>query len=222
MKGLMIKDWYITRTQLILSLCIFLLPNIMLIGYSLSYNPLEDESGGLFPTLVSAFISVVSILGCSSFMINTVNEDITSGWIKYALTSSVSERKICLAKMLNCVILVFVLAGISMMFGIFSAVKCGGIWEIIIAAPICTAFLQIAALCPVFPLAIRFGARKASGFYIAFLVIIVFIILTAACMVNGMVFLTGLRVIFYVGVPLLAIISAMISAGFGRNLRKGI
>lgn len=220
----MIKDWYITRTQLILSFCIFLLPNIMLIAYALNYNPAGDESGGLFPTLVGAFTSVVSILGCSSFMINTVNEDVTSGWIRYALTTSASERKICLAKMLNCVILTFGLAGISLLFNLFAAARCGNT-EVMAAAPICTAFLQLSALCPVFPLAIRFGARKASMFYIGFLLIVVGVIFIAACLISGTPYHkipTELRVVFYGVIPLLAIISAGLSLGLGKNLSRRI
>lgn len=216
MKGLIAKDWYIVRTQLILSFCIFLLPNIFLLLYFGGFDPAQEMTDGLMPTLMSGMVSVFSILGCSSFMINTVNEDVTSGWTEYALTAPVSKRKLCAAKIINSIILTAVLSAVSFSVSLFAAEKCG-IREIMTAVPVCAAFLQIAAISPVFPLAIRFGARKASAFYIFFLILAVGILAAACILLLNSEHIMRLRWVFYGGIPAIAAISVGLSLGFGKK-----
>lgn len=210
----MIKDWYTVRTQLFLSFCIFLLPNLYLILSAATYDPPADLTAGLLPTLMAGIMSVSSIICCTSFMVNTVSEDVQCGWTKYVLTASVSRRRLCGAKILNSCILVAGLSLISFLINLFAAERCGS-KEIMLAAPICTAFFQFAVLSPVFPLAMRFGAKKATVFYIAFLILGIGILVTACVLLSKSGHIIYLRQIFYIGIPAFALISAVLSIGFG-------
>jgi len=219
LKGLILKDLYSIKLQIILSAALCLFPSFVLFCMTLGYANGDGKEGGeWFVTLGFALVNFCTIALCSSFCINTVCEDVRCGWTDIARTMPLSVKKICAGKILSSFVVVIILTLVTSVPNIFALIMGVGNAEVIIAAPLCSMLLQMAIMCPVFPFALRFGGNKASPFYICLLIAVV-AVLAAGFMFsfkNGAFVL--LRVIFYAGVPVLAAASVFGSLMGSRKM----
>lgn len=208
MKGLILKDLYSVKFQVIMGLLLCLFPSFLLFCMTLGYANGDGKAGGeWFVSLCFALINYCTITLCSSFCINTVCEDVSCGWLDMAGTMPLSVKKICAGKILSSFIVVFIMTLFTSVPNIFALTMGVGSAEVLIAAPICSMLLQMAVMSPVFPFALRFGSNKASPFYIcAFIAVaIVFAVMLALSFKFGTFGM--LRIVFYVGVPAVTAVS---------------
>lgn len=212
MKGLILKEFYSVRFQLILCLIIFILPNLLLIVMGVTFDPADaevDDSAML--TAMAALMSFASILCCSSFMINNISEDVSCGWIKLTGTMPVSARKIAAAKIVSAALVVTGLTAISLTVNLIAASGNGCSTEIIIAAPICSGLFQIGVLAPIFPAALKFGSRSSTPFYFGFLLLFAALIAAACVIMLKIGDVSYMRWIFYGFIPLMTAVSVILS-----------
>lgn len=219
LKGLILKDLYSVKFQIAVSILLFLIPNIELIAMAVTDLEGNGETGReWFITACYVFVSFISIVISSSFFVNTVSEDVSCGWYKMARTMPITVRMISGGKILSSSVIIAILMLLSLSVNLFGISMGAGNAEILIAAPFCSALLQLTALSPVFPFALRFGAGKATPFYLCFLAVLAAALdgLSAVCLKCD----TGelLRVIFYGGIPAAAAISVFLSVKFSKKI----
>lgn len=212
LKGLILKEFYSVRFQLIMCLLIFLLPNFFLILIGITYDPSDaNASDGVMLTAAAAIISFVSIVCCSSFMINNISEDVSCGWIKLTGTMPVSARKISAAKIISAMLLIAGLTAISLAVNLITASGKGCNTEIMIAAPICSGLFQIGVLAPVFPAALKFGSRTVTPLYFGFLLLFAAVIGIACVITLKIGSIAYIRWVFYGLIPLITAMSVTLS-----------
>ena len=219
MKGLILKDLYSVKYQIILGALLGIFPAFMLFCMTLGYASGDGKEGGeWFVTFCYALLNYCTVTLCSSFCINTVCEDVSCGWVDIAGTMPLSVKKICAGKILSTFIVVFIMTVITSLPNIFALVMGVGTAEVLIAAPICAMLLQMTIMCPVFPFALKYGGNKASPFYICVLIVVVIGLMAGimACFKSGT--LQSLRWVFYFGGPVLAAGSVILSLAGSRKM----
>lgn len=133
-------------------------------------------------------------------------------------TMPLSVKKICGGKILSSFIVVLIMTAVTSVPNIIALVMEVGSAEVLIAAPICSMLLQMAVMCPVFPFALRFGGNKASPFYICVLIAAVIGLMTVITAGFRSGTLQPLRWVFYLGVPVLALVSVTLSLLGSRKM----
>lgn len=190
-------------------LLIFMLPNFFLILIGITYDPADaNEFGG---TMLAAIVSFISIVCCSSFMINNISEDVSCGWIKLTGTMPVSARKISAAKIISAMLLIAGLTAISLAVNLITALGNGCNTEIMIAAPICSGIFQIGVLAPVFPAALKFGSRTVTPLYFGFLLLFAAVIGIVCAVMLKIGLIAYIRCLFYGLIPLMTAVSVTLS-----------
>lgn len=218
MKGLILKDLYSVKFQVIMGALLCIFPSFLLFCITLGYANGDGKAGGeWFVSLCFALVNYCTITLCSSFCINTVCEDVKCGWTDMARTMPLSEKKICAGKIISSFIVVFIMTALTSLANIFALITGVGNPEVLIAAPICSMLLQMAVMCPVFPFALRFGGNKASPFYICVLIAVVVAFAVGFMFSFNMGAFDVLRLVFYGGVPVAAGVSVI---GSLRGSRK--
>lgn len=219
MKGLILKDIYTVRFQLIVSLLIMLIPNLA--DSILAADSISDSGDiGLIPVIfLFGAANFICISLFSSFILNTLNDDVNSGWCKIVRTMPVSSGQAVAAKFAASAVVVGITTAVSLIFNIVGIIVQGLPAEPLIMLPVCLAVLQTAVLSPVFPLAMKLGTRSTSLIYMFTLVILLSGAVTALylALISGNS-LVLLRVIFYGGLPVLAAVSVILSYRAGIRL----
>lgn len=218
MKGLILKDLYTVRFQVIAGAVLMFLPNIMfLLSGSLDNSILDPDSQEIFSLVMYGILNFINICLFSSFVLNTLDADVNSGWAKIQRTFPVSDNQIIGAKLTATYIIVGILTLVSLAFNLAGALLYGLNMEIILIMPICIGLFQVLTLSPLFPLAMRIGTRFAGALYIITEIVmlalaVLLLVYTAKADFGGIL----LRVVFYGGIPVLAVVSAVLSYHSGK------
>lgn len=204
MKGLVLKDLFGVRFQMLGGLALMLFPSLMMMlaGGGMAV----DESGSMteIAILVYGIMNYVSITLCSSFIVNTLGFDERSGWSKMQRTMPLSGGKIIGAKFLTMSLVLAVLTVVSLVINIINALLFGIPLEPMITMPLCMCMVQATALSPTFMLGYRFGAKATSAAYICTMVLLAAAMIAVVFMVfMGDIDMTALRIICYAALPAL-------------------
>ncbi len=210
MKGLIIKDIYSVRFQVIMAVLIMLPPNLM--ALLIGSDDLAQDYRQVMVIFMYGVLNLVNICLFSSFVLNTVSSDVNSGWSKIVRTFPVSQRTIVGAKLTSSCIIIGLLVLISMAINTTGIITLSAPAEPMLAMPLCMGLLEAAILCPVFPTAMKHGTKISTVLYILAEVLTIGIstavIATALSSEHSA---AVLRAVFYVGTPLIAAGSAVLS-----------
>ncbi len=203
MKGLVLKDLYSIRHQIIISMFLLLLPNLILMfmgGGMFVYAGAFNFAG----IVMYGIVGYCSIMLLTSFTMNTLEADTNSGWTKYQRTMPVTGGQIIGGKLLATVIVVAIMAGITLIFNLIAVIIFEMPPEPMIAMPLCFACMQITALSPSFPLSMKIGSKFTTAIYLGFEIIVAILMIVFAFGAFGGDFspLT-IRLCLYGGLPLL-------------------
>ncbi len=204
MKGLVLKDLFGVRFQVLGALALMLFPSLMLIlmGGGMSTNERADLTE--ISVLLYGIVNYVSITLCSSFFVNTLGYDERSGWSKIQRTMPLSGGKIIGAKFLSMGLVLAALTSLSLIINVINALLFKIPLEPMITMPLCMCMVQAIALSPTFTLGYRFGAKTTSAAYIGFMVLLVAAMIAVVFMLfMGDIGITALRIISYAGLPAL-------------------
>ncbi|MDE7362810.1 MAG: ABC-2 transporter permease [Oscillospiraceae bacterium] len=219
MKGLVLKDIFGVRFQIIGAMALMLLPSLMLIlgGGGM----IVDEEANVpieIPVLLYGIVNYISITLCSSFLVNTLGFDERSGWSKIQRTMPLTGGKIIGAKFAAMGLVLVLLTLMSLMVNVICAVLFGIPFEPMIALPLCMCMVQAMALSPTFTLGYRFGAKATTSAYICFMVVLAAAMTVLVFMVfMGDIGTTALRVIGYAGIPALTAAVVAVSWVTGKK-----
>ena len=218
MKGLVLKDLFGVRFQVLGALALMLFPSLMLIlmGGGMSTNERADltEISGL----LYGIVNYVSITLCSSFFVNTLGYDERSGWSKIQRTMPLSGGKIIGAKFLSMGLVLAALTSLSLIINVINALLFKIPLEPMITMPLCMCMVQAIALSPTFTLGYRFGAKTTSAAYIGFMVLLAAAMIAVVFMLfMGDIGITALRIISYAGLPALTAAVVAVSWVTGKR-----
>lgn len=222
MKGLILKDFYEIRFQLICGGLLMLLPYVILavMGDDIAGGDSQMSSELLEMMIVVMFgmLNFICIAVFSSMLLNTVGSDLACGWSKYQRTMPVSNEKIIGAKLAATALVVAGLVLISLVFNIIGIFAYNLSVEVMIAIPIICGFLQITALSPVFPVSAKIGCKGANGIYIGFeLIVIIGAVVVMFMAFSNDVSPVFLRLIFYGALPAVTLLSVFASYKAGKK-----
>lgn len=219
MKGLVLKDIFGVRFQILGAMAIMLYPSIML--FLAGGGMLVDEETNIpleASVMMYGLVNYVSITICSSFLLNTLGFDERSGWTKIQRTMPLTGGKIIGAKFLTMGLVLAVLTLISLILNVISALLFGVPIEPMITMPLCMCMVQTIALSPTFTLGYRFGAKATSAAYICIMVALAAVMIALVFMIfAGDIDETALRVIAYAGLP--ALTAAVVAASWFTGKR---
>lgn len=217
MKSLILKDLYAISFQLKAAALLFLFPYVMmfLAGVGIS----TDGEDPISMIIMFGFMSYVTIVSFSSFFLNTVSDDIQSGWARFQRTLPLTAGQIIGGKLLATFVLIAVLVVFSTLFNLVPVFMGNTeMLEMMLALPFVFGCLQVMALMPVFPIAMRFGLKTSNLLYCFFSVIAALAAAVAAFMVGANDIPAYMsRVIFYGILPLLAAGVTALSYVFGKR-----
>lgn len=219
MKGLILKDLYTVRFQMIAGLFLILLPNCLTFLAGNDFvNGSVDNFSRLMLIVLYGFLNFSNICLFSSFILNTLGTDVSSGWINIQRTFPVSGNVVIGAKLAASGIIVAVLTLMSLAFNIAAAFLFELNMELMISIPLCIGVYQMIVLAPLFPIAMKIGARYTSVLYIVTEgVVLILMIWLLATIVNNGADLVLLRSLFYGGLPCLAAASGLLSYLSGKK-----
>ncbi len=218
MKGLVLKDLFCVRFQVLGALALMLFPSLMLIlmGGGMSTNERADLTE--ISVLLYGIVNYVSITLCSSFFVNTLGYDERSGWSKIQRTMPLSGGKIIGAKFLSMGLVLAALTSLSLIINVINALLFKIPLEPMITMPLCMCMVQAIALSPTFTLGYRFGAKTTSAAYIGFMVLLVAAMIAVVFMLfMGDIGITALRIISYAGLPALTAAVVAVSWVTGKR-----
>ncbi len=205
LKSLILKDLYGIRFQLIASALLFLLPHMLCFFVGVGLTVDENAANAVGAVALYGVMNYITITVFSSLFLNTIADDIQSGWARFQRTLPLTVGQLIGGKLLASLVLIAVMAAVSILLNLVVVLAGNPYVEALIALPIIFGCLQVIALMPVFPLSIKIGVKTANLLYVVFLIITA----TAAVVVAFMVGANDLppvlvRVILYVILPLLA------------------
>lgn len=208
MKGLILKDLYSVRFQIFGGLLILLLPN-SLTWLAMFGDNSEELGGEIFGvnmwTVAYALVNYITVIVCSSMMLNTINDDAKSGWTKFQRTTSLSIGQIVGAKIAANGIVVGGLCVISIAFNMVGAAAADIPLETLFTLPLVFACLQMITLSAATALGYRYGSVGTTlGYLGAVLVIAGGIIAALYAYLSGGITIEALRLIAYAGAPVLS------------------
>ncbi|MBQ8195502.1 MAG: ABC-2 transporter permease [Oscillospiraceae bacterium] len=220
MKGLVIKELYCTRFQLILALLLALPMNLLLLlaggGMMAEFLGTTMEIMAYVPYGITNFVTVSCF---SSLILNTLKDDVSTGWATMQLTMPMSKSTIVSSKLLGCTVLVLILMLICYIQNVGALLLFGGSAEIMLMMPLVFGLMSLTSLYAAYPLALRFGT-KLTDMLSALLIIAMTIVLTVVIFIigdNGIP-VYALRLVFYVAIPALTALSAFISHKTAQKL----
>ena len=218
MKGLVLKDLFGVRFQVLGALALMLFPSLMLIlmGGGMSTNERADITE--ISLLLYGIVNYVSITLCSSFFVNTLGYDERSGWSKIQRTMPLSGGKIIGAKFLSMGLVLAALTSLSLIINVINALLFKIPLEPMITMPLGMCMVQAIALSPTFTLGYRFGAKTTSAAYIGFMVLLAAAMIAVVFMLfMGDIGITALRIISYAGLPALTAAVVAVSWVTGKR-----
>ncbi len=223
MKGLVLKDIYGVKFQILGALAVMLFPalGLILLGGGMFVGDGEMAAGGvgsMIALLPIGIMNYVSITLCSSFLLNTLGYDEKSGWSKMQRTMPLTGGQIVGAKFCAMGLVLGMLTLMSLIVNLLVTVLFRMPPEPMIALPFVMCMLQIVALSPTFALGYRFGSRATSAVYIGFMVLTA----TAGIWLTFLIFggdlsAAALRVICYAAIPVIAAAVAAASWAAGKK-----
>lgn len=223
LKGLILKDIYCIKFQLIAAFLLTLFPNIMIMlaggGIAVSEAGfLSHEEAVLMSTCIYGMVNYITVTVFSSFLLNTLEDDANSGWAKMQRAMPVSGTQIVGGKILATLLIIAGLTVISLIFNVLGVLLFEMPFEVMIALPICCGLLQIVTLCPVFPISMKIGTKYTTALYVGLVVLIAIgmIVLLISAMSSD-ISETALRISMYGGLPVLAAAVLGISYAAGKK-----
>lgn len=218
MKSLILKDLYGIRFQLIASALLFLLPHVLLFLAGIGLSADGSEENAFVTVIMYGFMNYITITVFSSIFLNTVADDIQSGWARFQRTLPLTVGQLIGGKLLASLVLIGVMVAVSIALNLVAVFAGNEYVEPLIAIPVVIGCLQAAALMPVFPLSVKIGVKTANLLYVVFLVIAAIAAAVAAFMVGANELPPALvRVIFYGILPLLAAGVTVLSYQLGKR-----
>lgn len=218
MKGLILKDIYSVRFQIFGGIALMLLPNLMLMLMGGGYFVGAETADARLSIFVYGLMNYITVALCSSFMINTLDFDEKSGWVKMQRAMPVTGGQIIAGKLLAMGAVLGILTGMSLIGNVFGAVVFEISAEPLITMPFIMALLQAAVLSVCFMQGYRFGSRSTLIIYIAAeIVIAAGAVLVLVGLIQENISLTALRIIAYAGVPALTAALMFLSCKFGKK-----
>lgn len=222
MKGLILKDIYGCRFQIIGGLAIMFFPMILsaLMGGEMSVSDRENgiQTLGVVSVVLYGMMNYMSIVVCSSFYLNTLAFDEASGWTKMQRAMPLSGGEILGGKFLCAWAIVGSLTMVSLVFNFVSAVIFEIPKEPMLTMPLVIGLMELITLLPTIVLGYRFGAKTINWFYF-----VVLIAVAAGSIVLIAAFLMGdipakvLRMVAYIGVPALTAVVTTVCFFTGRK-----
>lgn len=222
MKGLILKDVYGCRFQIIGGFAIMLIPMLLMALSGGGMAVSDKESGSQFigsiGVILYGMINYMSIVICSSFYLNTLSYDEASGWTKVQRAMPLTGGQIIGGKFFGVGAVVGVLTVISVAFNAVSALVFEMPMEPMITMPLCIGLAEIVTMFPTIVLGYRLGSRVVSWVYFAFLIPIAagMVALTVAFF-TGNISANALRVIVYAGLPVLTVVVAVLCFVTGKR-----
>lgn len=214
MKGLVLKDIFGVRFQMLGAVAVMLFPSFMLMiaGGGMAMDK-ETNVPAEISVLIYGIVNYISITLCSSFLVNTLGYDERSGWSKMQRTMPVSGGGIIGAKFVSMGLVLAALTAISLVINVINALLFGIPLEPMIAMPLCMCMVQAIALSPTFTLGYRFGAKSTSAAYIGFMVLLAAAMIAVVFMLfMGDIGTTALRIISYAVLP--AVTAAVVAVSW--------
>lgn len=222
MKGLILKDLYTIKTQIIVGAIICLYPAVLFhLGLANMIgemgNPHNEEPLLSFITLLISYCFIVPF---SSFLLNTMKSDYESGWLKIQRTMPLNAGEAIGSKLLCTGIVIGIFSLFALIVNVILLFRAPDtfITEVVIAGPICIGLLQVIAIAPCFPLGMKIGVKKTDGLYLTFVILtaIILVIFGFAAFSNDIAVPT-IRIICYGVLPAAAALVTFISYKAGKN-----
>ena len=163
------------------------------------------------------FIDYITITVCSSFLLNTISDDIKSGWAKMQLTMPVSDKVIIGGKLIATGVIVFTLMIFSMICNIVGITVYDLPAEPMIMTPVVIALLQIAVLSAVTVVGYRLQGRVVAVYLTIVLITTGIIAVPIIGFLNYEISVSALRLIFYAIISPLSVAVVIISFVFGKK-----
>lgn len=213
MKGLVIKELYCTRFQLILALLLALPMNLLLLlaggGMMVNMVGTTMEIMAYVPYGITNFITITCF---SSLILNTLKDDVATGWATMQLTMPMSRATIAASKLLGCTVLVLILMLICYIQNVGALLLFGGSVEIMLMMPAVFGMMSLISLFLSYPLALRFGTKLVDILSLLF-ILAMSVVLTVVIFIigdNGIP-ASALRIVFYAVLPVLTALAAFVS-----------
>ncbi len=222
MKGLILKDLYTIKTQIIVGAIICLYPAVVLhLGLANMIGEMRNPHDEPLLSFITLLISYCFIVPFSSFLLNTLKSDYESGWLKIQRSMPVSSGAVIGSKLICTGIVIGFFALFALVVNIVVLIREpeAFITEIAVAGPLCIGLLQVIAIAPCFPLGMKLGVKKTDGLYLTFVILtgIILIIVGFAAFSND-ISTVMLRIICYAILPTAAAFTVFISYKAGKNL----
>lgn len=203
MKGLILKDIYGVKFQIIGAAAVMVLPSLMLMMAGGGMAVDESVPVGI-SLLIYGIVNYTSITLCSSFTVNTLGYDERSGWIKMQRAMPLTGGKIIGAKFAAMGLVLAAFTLISLVLNVIAARLFHIPLEPMLALPLCMCMVQTTALSPTIALGYRFGAKATSAAYICLMIVLAAAMIALVFAVfMGDIGITQLRIICYAGIPAL-------------------
>lgn len=208
MKGLILKDLYNIKFQLIGGILIFLYPNVLIWLASGDEEPLFPEAAMALPYIA---LNLLTIAVCSAFVLNTLIDDFKSGWAKIQRTMPLSSSQIVGAKLITIAIVLLILMTLSLICNIVSATLDELPLEPMLTSPVVASLFQMIPLCVSAMAGYRSKTRLiVPVFFTIESIVVVCAVLLAFLTLSGYITLNVLRIIAYVAVPVATAVVASI------------
>ena len=221
MKGLILKDLYTIKTQIIVGAIICLYPAVLFhLGLANMTAEMGNPNGEPLLSFITLLISYCFIVPFSSFLLNTMKSDYESGWLKIQRTmplnagEAIGSKLVCTGIVIGCFALLALIVNVIVLIREPEAF----IAEIVIAGPVCIGLLQVIAIAPCFPLGMKIGVKKTDGLYLTFVILtaIILVIFGFAAFSNE-ISSAVIRIICYGVLPAAAVLVTFISYKAGKN-----
>ena len=221
MKGLILKDLYTIKTQIIVGAIICLYPAVLFhLGLANMTAEMGNPNGEPLLSFITLLISYCFIVPFSSFLLNTMKSDYESGWLKIQRTmplnagEAIGSKLVCTGIVIGCFTLFALIVNVILIIREPEAF----ITEVVIAGPICIGLLQVIAIAPCFPLGMKIGVKKTDGLYLTFVILtaIILVIFGFAAFSNEIP-VPAIRIICYGTLPAAAALVTFISYKAGKN-----
>lgn len=206
LKGLILKDFYRIRFQMILLFALVLIPNILFgPAFAEMFGNSDADDIRLASVLISGYINYISVILCSLLVSNNAAENIKSGWSKIRLTMPLSAGKIIGGNLIS--------SGIALALTAFFLILCNTVCAALFKLPIepMITVPVVLAMFQMIPLSLSVVSEYYLGTLGAALIYTVITIFTAfglggaaARIVRGGITPTAARLIGYAGVPVLS------------------
>ena len=221
MKGLILKDIYGCRFQIIGALAIMLLP-MLIFGLAGGGMAVDGRENDKLPEGISFILygtaNYVSIVICSSFYLNTLKYDETCGWTKIQRVMPLSGGQIIGGKFLGAALTVGILTLMSVVFNTLSAFVFEINYEPMIVIPICLGLLELVIMLPAVVVGYRFGSKTVTAVYISLLVMVsAVIIVVTVLFMNSHIGIRAMRLIVYGVIPAITAAVTVICVKIGKR-----